>query len=963
MRYTDYFGVQQNLGIQPDLGLLPNYGYLSDLGIYGWSPTYLYANNEQGLWYDPSDLTTEKTAWRRNLLTYSQDFENAAWTKSNASLLSNLALYSQEFDNAAWGAIGSVTTTANAIAAPDGTTTADLITASAAGPASAGKGQTVTFTGDGEKTFSVYLKVGDGSVSTVAVFDSTAATMRHQVRVTWTAGVPSLTSLIGAGTLFPVQSVGDGWYRIAISATGVVAANSNSVRVYVNNVAAAVTGNSVYVWGAQAENAITPGTYTRSLATAAPVMFSDPLGGTMADKLVENTAAANHLVSWSTTLLAGVTYTLSAYAKAGERTQFAVQTSNVGNWASSVLTIFNLDTGTIASGSGTITPVGSGWYRCSITATFGAANATGGINILPASAGLVTYTGDGVSGVYIFGAQVEQASTASAYQRITDFTSDFLAAFPTHALYTESTFTTPVTALGQSVGGVVDKRLGGLSTLGTEVVSNGDFSNGFTGWGSPAQWIIDSGQARKIPGVAETLSTSVSLVAGVSYLVTFTVSNRSVGNVAARFSGGTTVSGSSFSQNGRYYNILTAVTGNTTLGITNSSDFDGFIDNVSVRAVPGNHAIQGTLTSRPTLQARANLLTGSEQFDIWNDSTPTCTVTANAIVAPDGTTTADLLTATGTGSYRSRSVTYTGDGEKAFSFYVKEGTSSQGSITVYDGTAAVSRHIVRVTWTAGVPSLATFVGSGTLFPVETIGSGWYRIKFTATGIVAANSNVLLFYPNNTGAGIGSMYVWGAQAENATTVSTYQRVVTATDYADVGLPRNLLFDGIDDSLATTGNVDFTATDKVSVFSGLTKNSDAAIGMVVELSSTIATNNGTFYITSPNAAASANCAFSSKGTTQVSQTVASTAPDTAVITGLGDISAPSATARRNGVAGTTTATQGTGTYLSYPLYIGRRNNSLLPFNGRIFQLIVRGAATDSVTVTNAEQYVAQKTGVTL
>jgi len=38
----------------------------------------------------------------------------------------------------------------------------------------------------------------------------------------------------------------------------VVAANSNSVRVYVNNVAAAVTGNSVYVWGAQAENATQP---------------------------------------------------------------------------------------------------------------------------------------------------------------------------------------------------------------------------------------------------------------------------------------------------------------------------------------------------------------------------------------------------------------------------------------------------------------------------------------------------------------------------------------------------------------------------------------------------------------------------------------------------------------------------------------------------------------------------------
>ena len=47
----------------------------------------------------------------------------------------------------------------------------------------------------------------------------------------------------------------------------------------------------------------------------------------------------------------------------------------------------------------------------------------------------------------------------------------------------------------------------------------------------------------------------------------------------------------------------------------------------------------------------------------------------------------------------------------------------------------------------------------------------------------------------------------------------------------------------------------------------------------------------------------------------------------------------------------------------MFIGRRNQATLPFNGRIHQLIVRGAATDSVTIQQTERFVAQKTGVVI
>jgi hypothetical protein len=177
----------------------------------------------------------------------------------------NLCLRSEEFD--AWGTVGSTTVTANATAAPDGRVTADLITCSAAGPASAARTQAVAFTGDGEKGVSIYLKVGNGAPTNILLQDDTAGITRRNVRVTWTDGVPSLTGVTGSGALYPVKALANGWYRVRISAASVVAANTNTLRLYVNNVSSGVTGDSVYAWGAQVENAAMPSSYIKTEGT------------------------------------------------------------------------------------------------------------------------------------------------------------------------------------------------------------------------------------------------------------------------------------------------------------------------------------------------------------------------------------------------------------------------------------------------------------------------------------------------------------------------------------------------------------------------------------------------------------------------------------------------------------------------------------------------------------------------
>ena len=70
---------------------------------------YLFANGEQGWWYDPSDVNL---AWRRNLLTRTEEFDNAVWTKSATITLTSGVLDpfggSSAFTVAASGGAGAV---------------------------------------------------------------------------------------------------------------------------------------------------------------------------------------------------------------------------------------------------------------------------------------------------------------------------------------------------------------------------------------------------------------------------------------------------------------------------------------------------------------------------------------------------------------------------------------------------------------------------------------------------------------------------------------------------------------------------------------------------------------------------------------------------------------------------------------------------------------------------------------
>ena len=222
----------------------------------------------------------------------------------------------------------------------------------------------------------------------------------------------------------------------------------------------------------------------------------------------------------------------------------------------------------------------------------------------------------------------------------------------------------------------------------------------------------------------------------------------------------------------------------------------------------------------------------------------------------------------------------------------------------------------------------------------------------------------------TNSNTADVLIWGASlltaADQTATGGAYQRIAAATDY-DTSNPvwrPYLAFDGTDDSMATS-SIDFSATDEMTVFAGVTKLSDAAIGMFAELSTNSGSNNGTFWVGAPINNGAANYDFASGGTTRRSATTNSyAAPITNVLTGIGDISADVARLRINGAqVATETSDQGTGNYGNYPLFIGRRNNTNLPFNGRLYGLTVLGRTATAAELAAMEAWVAGKTGAVI
>ena len=150
---------------------------------------------------------------------------------------------------------------------------------------------------------------------------------------------------------------------------------------------------------------------TISTATVTANAIASPSGSVNADKLVENTASSNHFIYQTVTLADNTDYTFTCFVKAGERTLVDMRIQ-----AKTTLYLDNINLTTGVATSGTLTSYGNGWWRYSRTINSGTGSTTPFFSPwLRNASGNVNYTGDGTSGIYLWGVQVEAGAYATSY--------------------------------------------------------------------------------------------------------------------------------------------------------------------------------------------------------------------------------------------------------------------------------------------------------------------------------------------------------------------------------------------------------------------------------------------------------------------------------------------------------------------------------------------------------------------
>jgi hypothetical protein len=242
-------------------------------------------------------------------------------------------------------------------------------------------------------------------------------------------------------------------------------------------------------------------------------------------------------------------------------------------------------------------------------------------------------------------------------------------------------------------------------------------------------------------------------------------------------------------------------------------------------------------------------------------------------------------------------------------------------------------------WVAGTNPVSSVIDSTGL------SDGWRRLRRLATPNVTSGQFRLELLGNS--ASTFDVLVWHPQLEAGSTHTAYQRVTTAFDVTEAGQRDcyGVRFDGTDDWYERA--INFSGTDKVTLFVAMRRRSDAARGTVLELTSSIDSNNGAFHLTAPNAA-SATFGFESKGTTLRDAVITQAMGNPRIITAIGDIAGDLASIQvDNGTPTTNTGDQGSGNYANSTLYLGRRGGSSLSLNGDIFGVIAAGGEYTAAT----------------
>lgn len=355
--------------------------------------------------------------------------------KTVAMAEQNLLTYSGAQSNAAW--VASSITVGTATTGPDGTSSAYPLTATAANGTLL---QTFTATATAY-TFSIYIQrvTGTGNIditvdgTTYATQTTTGTWTRFTITTTPAAG--SKTAGIRIATSGDVVNVAFAQLENRSSVTAYTATTTAPITNYIPVLQTAASGVARFehnpVTGEslgleieeQRTNLLTyseqfdDASWTKSNTSIIANIAVAPDGTVTADSSVANTTAAEHTVGKNASLTSGTTYTMTFYVKAAGYSVFRIRFSSSA-FGTAQTVEFNLSSvsATTVNGTpvGSITSVGNGWYRITSTAT-ATVTASSFISAYPVIGGSSTGAGDGYSGIYIWGAQLEAGAFATSY--------------------------------------------------------------------------------------------------------------------------------------------------------------------------------------------------------------------------------------------------------------------------------------------------------------------------------------------------------------------------------------------------------------------------------------------------------------------------------------------------------------------------------------------------------------------